>query len=243
MSQGRRHGRGRARNRARARTELVLPWGRCTARRAGEVRPGEASPKGLGGYQIQRAKLWANLDGQPGAVGGEAARGEMVEPHAVLEVYGISTGVGRPPVQSRSVMDSCSWPGNRAFHPAYDEPHRRGVWEGSVTSAAPSIQRDGRPVLLGYGSMILRRLWCRRNGDGEADLRLATDGHHVMGVEAAVNRDRPTVSRRKFPTLPQPGHQHVASASGHGQQRVVAALASVAVVARPLLRQPVGLAG
>ena len=44
------------------------------------------------------------------------------------------------------------------------------------------------------------------------------------------------------PTLPQPGHQHVASASGHGQQRVVAALASVAVVARPLLRQPVGLA-
>ena len=44
------------------------------------------------------------------------------------------------------------------------------------------------------------------------------------------------------PTLPQPGHQHVASASGHGQQRVVAALASVAVVARPLLRQPIGLA-
>ena len=48
--------------------------------------------------------------------------------------------------------------------------------------------------------------------------------------------------RRVGPTLPQPGHQHVASASGHGQQRVVAALAGVAVVARPLLRQPVGLA-
>ena len=30
------------------------------------------------------------LDGQPGAVGGEAARGEMVQPDAVLEVaYGI----------------------------------------------------------------------------------------------------------------------------------------------------------
>ena len=27
-----------------------------------------------------------HLEGQPGGVGGEAARGEMVQPHAVLEV-------------------------------------------------------------------------------------------------------------------------------------------------------------
>ena len=44
------------------------------------------------------------------------------------------------------------------------------------------------------------------------------------------------------PALAQPGHQHVASASGHGQQRVIAPLAGVAVVARPFLDQTVGLA-
>ena len=44
------------------------------------------------------------------------------------------------------------------------------------------------------------------------------------------------------PALAQPGHQHVAGASGHGQQRVIAPLARVAVVARPLLGQTVGLA-
>ena len=36
---------------------------------------------------VQRARLWGqHLDGQPCAVGGEAARGEMVEADAVLEV-------------------------------------------------------------------------------------------------------------------------------------------------------------
>ena len=54
-----------------------------------------------------------HLDGQPGAVGWEAARGEMVEPDAVLEVangvldLGVAAMVG-PPVPrvapSRSVM-------------------------------------------------------------------------------------------------------------------------------------------
>ena len=41
------------------------------------------------------------------------------------------------------------------------------------------------------------------------------------------------------PALAQPGHQHVAGASGHGQQRVIAPLAGVAVVACPFLGQPV----
>ena len=52
----------------------------------------------------------------------------------------------------------------------------------------------------GMASMILRRALVQADGDGEADLRLATDGHHVMGVEAAVGAHvstRPTVSRRK----------------------------------------------
>ena len=36
---------------------------------------------------VQRARLWGHhLHRQPGGVGGEAARGEMVQPHAVLEV-------------------------------------------------------------------------------------------------------------------------------------------------------------
>ena len=44
------------------------------------------------------------------------------------------------------------------------------------------------------------------------------------------------------PALAQPGHQHVSGAGGDGQQRVVAALAGIAVVAGALLGQSVGLA-
>ena len=41
--------------------------------------------------------------------------------------------------------------------------------------------------------------------------------------------------------LPEPDHQHVTGAGGDGQQRVIAPLAGVAVVARPLLGQPVAI--
>ena len=44
------------------------------------------------------------------------------------------------------------------------------------------------------------------------------------------------------PALAQPGHQHVAGSGGDGQQRVIAPLAGVAVVAGTLLGQAVGLA-
>ena len=65
------------------------------ARRAGEPsgQGEEASPKGLGGYQLLTQTdargpagqvVGDDLDGQPGAVGGEAARGEMVEPHLAM---------------------------------------------------------------------------------------------------------------------------------------------------------------
>ena len=43
------------------------------------------------------------------------------------------------------------------------------------------------------------------------------------------------------PACAQPGHQHVAGAGGDGQQRVTTPLAGVAVVARPLLGQPVAI--
>ena len=42
--------------------------------------------------------------------------------------------------------------------------------------------------------------------------------------------------------LAQPGHQHLAGAGGNGQQRVIAAGAGIAVVARSLLGQSIGLA-
>ena len=98
-------------------------------------------------------------------------------------------------------------------------------------------------------------------GDGEADIHLAADGYHAMSVEAAVGPRRelssgPGVAHPPHrlpqevggaasgvgPALPQTGHQHVAGASGNGQQRVIAPLAGVAVVAGALLSQSVGLA-
>ena len=57
-----------------------------------EVRPDEedTAPEGLGGHllaqadgAVQRARWGDHLHRQPGAVGGEAARREMIQPHAV----------------------------------------------------------------------------------------------------------------------------------------------------------------
>ena len=92
-----------ARNRARARLNWVSQGqrrGRCrVSRRAERVsRPARektrrrrvlvvtvCSPRPM--RAVQRARLWAHhLGGQPGTVGGEAPRGEMVQPDAVLEV-------------------------------------------------------------------------------------------------------------------------------------------------------------
>ena len=44
------------------------------------------------------------------------------------------------------------------------------------------------------------------------------------------------------PALAQAAHQHVSGAGGNGQQRVIAAGAGIAVVARSLLGQSIGLA-
>ena len=81
------------------------------AGRAGEAsgHGEEAAPEGLGGYQLLAQTdarcpagqvMRHHLDGQPGGVGGETARWEMVEPHAVLEVsdgvldLGMATMIG-----------------------------------------------------------------------------------------------------------------------------------------------------
>ena len=98
------------------------------------------------------------------------------------------------------------------------------------------------------------------DGDGEAHVQLAADGYHAMSVEAIVSphRELPhsaavaNPGRRLTqevggapggvgPALAQAGHQHVAGAGGHGQQRMVALGAGVAVVARPLLVQTVAI--
>ena len=47
---------------------------------------------------------------------------------------------------------------------------------------------------------------------------------------------------RVRPALPQPGHEHLTGTGGDGQQGVITPLSGVAVVARPLLGQPVCLA-
>ena len=49
-------------------------------------------------------------------------------------------------------------------------------------------------------------------------------------------------SGRVGAALTQPRHQHVAGARGHGEDRVIASLAGVPMVASSLLAQPVGLA-
>ena len=82
------------------RSELVLP-GPALGQVQGEAAGRAGEPSGQGEeaspqvYQRlaqtdargpARQVMGDDLDGQPGAVGGEAARGEVVEPHAVLQV-------------------------------------------------------------------------------------------------------------------------------------------------------------
>ena len=84
-------------------TELVLPGPALgemqgeTARLAGEPssQGEEASPEGLGGgHRLAQPDargpagqvVGHRLDGQPGGVGGEASRGQVVETHPVLQV-------------------------------------------------------------------------------------------------------------------------------------------------------------
>ena len=106
--------------------------------------------------------------------------------------------------------------------------------------------------------MRFRRL---ADGDGEADIHLAADGDHGVGIEAAVGTHRELAPGsavahppHRFtqevgsaaggvgPALAQAGHQHVAGAGGDGQHRVIAPRTGVAVVAGALLGQSVGLA-
>ena len=225
------------------------------------------------------------LDGQPGGVGGEAARGQVVEPHAVLQVaddvldLGVASMVGLQfPGVAVSIGDESviavggeqgqlgAWCG---FHPPDDEPHRHGVGlarEGDIrgfghVGGTFHPVRDGRPVCLRYGLDDVAHALVLADGDRVADTLIATGGDNVVVVEAAVGPHgeltggtgvaHPThrlpqevggTPCRVGAALAQPCHQHVAGSGGHGQQRVIAPLAGVAVMARAFLAHPVGLA-
>ena len=166
VGDGRRQaGSGRARNRARARLNWASQgqrFGRCKVRRRAErvSRPAiekkrrrrvlvvtTCSPRPM--RAVRRARLWAITWTASQApfgrlrIGGEAARGEMVEPDAVLEVsdgildLGVAAMVGLQsegipvPVGDKAVIAVVDEEGQlgtgRGLHPPDDEPHRRGV--------------------------------------------------------------------------------------------------------------------
>ena len=114
---------------------------------------------------VQRARLWAIVwTASQAAVGGEAARGEMVQPDAVLEVaygildLGVAAMVGLqfeqlPVPVGDEAMIACIWRRGRVGNRAPASPGRTmsrtgaasaSAWKGvqvvSATSAAPSIQ-------------------------------------------------------------------------------------------------------
>ena len=157
-----------ARSRAMARVNWVSQGqcrGRCRVRRRAEAgdpshQSEEPPPEGFGGRdpftqadagcpagQVVRHHLYR----QPGAVGGEAARGHVVQPDAVLEVayrildLGVAAMIslqfeGLPvPVGDEAVIAVGGEEGELGtgcrLHPPDNEPHRRGVGlglEGSV---------------------------------------------------------------------------------------------------------------
>ena len=146
----------------------------------------------------------------------------------------------------------------RGSHPPDNEPHRCGAGlalEGGVDrlghgGGALHPVGNGSPVRLGYGLYQISQALALADSDGEAHLQLAAGGDDRVGVEAAVGSQGelprgPGVAHPAHrlaqevggapsgvgAALPEPDHQHVAGSGGDGQQRVIAPLAGVAVVA------------
>ena len=175
----RQEGRGSARNLARVPLNWASQgqrWGRCKVRRRAErvSRPAReknrrrrvlvvtiCSPRPM--RAVQRARLWAITCTASQApfgmlrIGGEAARGEMVQPHAVLEVSDGVLDLGVAPMVGLEIQGFPLSVGDaaviavggeegqlgtgRGLHAPDDEPHRRGVGltlEGGVASLGHS---------------------------------------------------------------------------------------------------------
>ena len=146
---------------------------------------------------VQRARLWAITCTASQApfgrlrIGGEAARGEMVEPDAVLEVangildLGVAPMVGLQfqgcpvPVGDAAVIAVVDEEGQLGtgcgFYPPDDEPRGCGVrltLEGGVgglrhVGGAVHPVGNRRPVLLGYGLDDIAQAGVLADGDGE----------------------------------------------------------------------------
>ena len=147
---------------------------------------------------------------QPGGVGSEAARGEMVQPDAVLEVsdgildLGVAAMVSLQfehlpvPVGDEAVVTVGREEGQlgtgRGFHPPDDEPHRRGVrftLGGSVgglghIGGAVHPVGNRRPGIFGYRLDDIAQAFVLTDGDGEADIHFATDGDDGVDIEPAA---------------------------------------------------------
>ena len=193
------------------------------ARRAGDPshQSEDPPPEGLGGHgpfaqtnprrpagQVVGHRLYR----QPGAVGGEAARGEMVQPDAVLEVayrvldlgvaamislqfQGLSVPVGDEAVIAVGGEEGQLGTGRR-LHPPDDEPYRRGVRLGlergvsrlgDIGGAVHPVG-NGSPVLFWYRLDQVPQAGALADGDGEAGIHPAADGDESVGIEAAVGR-------------------------------------------------------
>ena len=236
-------------------TELGFPGpmlGQMQSKAAGRAgnpsrQTEEASSEGLGGHDLLTQAdprcpagqvVGHHLYRQPSAVGGEAARGEMVQPDAVLEVsdgildLGVAAVVGLQfehlpvPVGDEAVIAVGGEEGQlgtgRGLHPPDDEPHRRGAGlalEGSVgglghVGGAVHPVGDRRPGIFGYRLDEIAQALVLADGDGEADIHPAADGDHAMSVEAAVGPHR---ELPPGPTVAHPPHrlpQEVGGAAG-----------------------------
>ena len=158
------------------------------AGRAGEPsgQGEEAPPEGLGGHHLLAQTdarcpagevVGHHLYRQPGGVGGEAARGEMVQPHTVLEVsdgildLGVAAMVGLQfehlpvPVSDEAVIAVGGEEGQlgtgRGLHTPDDEPHRCGVRFTLEGSAEPVSKVSGKSRCKLWATLtkVLRR--CR----------------------------------------------------------------------------------
>ena len=207
----------------------------------------DPSSEGLGGHDLLTQAdprrpagqvMRHHLNREPGSVGGEAPRGEMVQPDAVLEVayrildLGVAAMVSFQfeqlpvPVGDEAVIAVGGEEGQlgtgRRLHPPDDEPHRRGVrlgLEGGVggfghIGGAVHPVRNRRPGIFGFRLDEIPQAFVLADGDGEADIHPAADGDHGVGIEAAVS---PHCELPPSPAVAHPPHrltQEVGGAAG-----------------------------
>ena len=119
-------------------------WGRRAGEPSGHGK--EAASQGLGGYQLLTQTdtrgpacqvVGHHLHRQPGAVGGEAARGEMVEPDAVLEVSDGVLDLGVAPMVGLQCQGFPVPVGDEAVIAVSGEEGQLGTGRGPATPGSP----------------------------------------------------------------------------------------------------------